>query len=602
MTTRSTLSSLLLSGLAATALGAPAFVALAPAFAQVELAPPTEVAVDAPITAVTLYRGRALVTRTAAVPEGLGTFAIRVTGLPPMIEPDSLSARVVGAKVLDVRYSETLLETDAATSTDIRGATKALDEARRTAARQEMQWRALDQQSDLLNAVAAKTAAESGKDFGSKNLDPAALAAQIKFIGQSREEIINQRLALDAARIATNDQIKSLEAKLRALGGRTKTAREAIVTVGKSQPGAATLALGYLVTEAAWAPRYSVRATDAGDDALDLVTIELSAEIMQRTGEDWSNVALTLSTAEPDRRPEPPEVEPEFLAVAAPVADREKAGMPPTGVPAAPRRGSGGGYGFGDPQAGGVVGRADLGLERADVRDVLDGAYADAEGMGGAVVNYAIPRKVSIPSDDTRARSQRVASFDLKPEFTHVVHPIVDSTVYLRATARNTTGTQLVAGEARLFAGDDSVGSTGFPEVAPGGEITLWLGGDARYEARRMLVEKDTREQGVFGKDDVTVWKWRIDITSGAKGATRLEVVDRVPVSRDDKVRIELKDLSTPLSTDAAYLADDRPLGLLRWSFAMPGLASDGKPSTKSISWTVRQSAPSGTRIVPAAE
>jgi uncharacterized protein (TIGR02231 family) len=602
MKNRTHISSILLSGLLATAFAAPVFVALAPAFAQAELAPPTEVAVDAPITAVTLYRGRALVTRTAALPEGLGTFAVRITGLPPMIEPDSLSARVAGAKVLDVRFSETLLETDAATSTDIRGATKALDEARRTAARQEMQWRALDQQSDLLNAIAAKTAGESGKDFGSKNLDPAALAAQIKFIGQSREELINQRLALDAARIATNDQIKSLEAKLRALGGRTKTAREAVVTVGKSQAGAATLALGYLVTEAAWAPRYSVRATDAGDDALDLVTIELSAEIMQRTGEDWSNVALTLSTAQPDRRPEPPEVEPEFLAVAAPVVPLEKAGMPPTGVPGGPRGGSGGGYGFGDPRAAGVIGSADLGLERADVRDVLDGAYADAEGMGGAVVNYAIPRKVSIPSDDTRARSQRVASFDLKPEFTHVVHPIVDSTVYLRATARNTTGTQLVAGEARLFAGDDSVGSTGFPEVAPGGEITLWLGGDARYEARRMLVEKDTREQGVFGKDDVTVWKWRIDITSGAKGATRLEVVDRVPVSRDDKVRIELKDLSTPLSTDAAYLADDRPLGLLRWSFAMPGLASDGKPSTKSISWTVRQSAPSGTRIVPALE
>jgi hypothetical protein len=34
----------------------------------------------------------------------------------------------------------------------------------------------------------------------------------------------------------------------------------------------------------------------------------------------------------------------------------------------------------------------------------------------------------------------------------------------------------------------------------------------------------------------------------------------------------------------------------------MPGLGKDGKPSTKSISWTVRQSAPSGTRIVPALE
>lgn len=595
MQIRTQLSSLVLSGLAATALGVPAFIAAAPALAQAELAPPAEVALNAPITAVTLYRGRAMVTRTTALPDGQGSFEVRIAGLPPSIDAGSLSARVTGAKVLDVRYSETMLETDAATGTDIRGATKALEEARRTAARQEMQWRMLDQQADLLNAVSAKTAGEAGKDFGSKNLDPAALAAQIKFIGQAREELINQRLALEAARTATNDQIKSLEAKLRALGGRTNIAREAIVTVGKSQAGTATLALSYLVNDAAWAPRYAVRATDAGDDALDLVVIELNAEIMQRSGEDWKDVTLTLSTAEPGRRPAPPEVEPEFLAVAPP---------PTEGRPSGP---GGGGYGGGRGGfgTGGIIGDpgADPGKPGSiDGEKMYDAAFADAAATGGAIVNYTIPRKVTVQSDSSRTRSQRVASFDLKPEFTHVVHPIADSTVYLRAKARNTTGTQLVAGEARLFVGDDSVGLAEFPEVAPGAEMTLWLGGDARYEARRMLVEKDAREQGVFGKDDVTVWKWRIDISSGAAGSTQLEVIDRVPVSRDEKIKIELKDLSVPLSTDATYLADDRPRGILRWSFAMPGLGKDGKPSTKSISWSVRQSAPTGTRIVPADE
>ena len=596
MKTHTRLSALLLSGLVATALGVPVFVATAPVLAQAELAAATEVAVDAPITAVTLYRGRAMVTRTGVLPDGQGSFEVRISGLPASIESGSLSARVTGAKVLDVRYSETLLETDAATSTDLRGATKALEEARRTAAKQEMQSRMINEQSDLLNAISAKTAAEVGKDFGSKNLDPAALSAQIKFLSQSREEIITQRLALDTARAATNDQIKSLEAKIRALGGRTKTAREAIVTVGKSQAGTATLALNYLVADAAWAPRYAVRATDAGDDALDLVTIELNAEISQRTGEEWKDIALTLSTAEPGRRPAPPEVKPEFLAVAEPVVAGETV-RASAGRPSSP-----GGGGYGGIGTGGIIG--DPGTDPGSINTgrMYDLAYADAEAVGGAIVNYTIPRKVTIPTDDSRTRSQRVASFDLKPEFTHVVHPIADPTVYLRAKARNTTGTQLVAGEARLFVGDDSVGMADFPEVAPGGELTLWLGGDARYEARRMLVEKDAREQGVFGKDDVTAWKWRIDITSGAKGSTQLEVIDRVPVSRDEKIKIELKDLSTPLSTDAKYLADDRPRGILRWSFAMPGIGKDGKPSTKSISWTVRQAVPAGTRVVPADE
>lgn len=586
--------SALISGLAATTLAMPSFID-ARAVAQAELAPPTEVAVDAPITAVTLYRGRAMVTRTCALPDGQGGFEVRIAGLPASIDAASLSARVVGAKVLDVRYSETLLAADAGTDEQLKALTEGLESARRQGQKVELELAILADQATLLNAIAAKTAGEAGQDFGSKELDPQALAAQMEFIVGARRKLAEERLGLESARPKIADGIKSLEARIRALGGRTKIARDAIVTVGKSQAGTATLALSYLVADAAWAPRYAVRATDAGDDALDLVTIELNAEISQRTGEEWKDITLTLSTAEPERQPAPPEVEPEFLAVAVPVAeDRPRA-------PGGGGIGSGGG-GFG---TAGVIGSPaeDFGKPgSADRESMYDAAFADAAAEGGAIVNYTIPRKVTVPSDDSRTRTQRVASFDLKPEFTHVVHPIVDGTVYLRAKARNTSGTQLVAGEARLFVGDDSVGLAEFPEVAPGAEMTLWLGGDARYEARRMLVEKDTREQGVFGKDDVTAWKWRIDITSGAKGATQLEVVDRVPVSRDEKVKIELKDITMPLSTDAKYLADDRPRGILRWSFAMPGIASDGKPSTKSISWTVRQSVPVGTRVVPAAE
>jgi uncharacterized protein (TIGR02231 family) len=601
MQTHTRFSAILLSGLVATSLGVPLFAVTAPAPAQAELAPPAEIAVDAPMTAVTLYRGRAMVTRSCVLPAEQGAFEVRIAGLPQSIDPASLAARATGAKVLDVRYGETVLAADAATGDELRATTKALDELRRASTKQELQGKIFAEQSELLNAIAAKAAGGAGKDIGSKELDPQALAAQIKFLGQAREELMSQRIALDAARAATADEIKALEAKVRSLGGRSKIERHAIVTVGKSEAGTATLALNYLVANAGWAPRYAVRATDAGDDALDLVTIELNAEISQRTGEEWKDIALTLSTAEPGRRPAPPEVKPEFLAV----ADRFDVEPPPmtTGRPSGP--GGGGGGGYGDIGSGGLIGnaRAEGGKPgSAESKAMYDEAFADAYGAGGAIVNYTIARKVTIPSDDSRTRSQRVASFDLKPEFTHVVHPIADPTVYLRAKTRNTTGTQLVAGEARLFVGDDSVGVAEFPEVAPGGELTLWLGGDARYEARRMLVEKDAREQGVFGKDDVIVWKWRLDITSGAKGSTQLEVIDRVPVSRNEKIKVELRDLSVPLSTDATYLADDRPRGILRWSFAMPGLGKDGKPSTRSISWSVRQSAPSGTRVVPADE
>ena len=206
------------------------------------------------------------------------------------------------------------------------------------------------------------------------------------------------------------------------------------------------------------------------------------------------------------------------------------------------------------------------------------------------MVSYQLPRKVGIPSDSSRSRTQRVATIELDAAFSHVARPIVDPTVYLRAKARNTSSYRLIEGPARLFVGDDSVGEAVLPDIIPGVEVSFWLGGDPRIESKRVLVSQSTKEEGVFGKSSVTTWNWRIDLTSAAPGMSSIEVADRIPVSRDEKIRVELRDLSTPLSTDEEYLRNERTRGILRWVLDMPGIGKDGKPSQRAISWTVRES------------
>jgi len=470
----------------------------------------------------------------------------------------------------------------------------------------------VNDQNNLLNAIASKTATESAKDFGSKSLDPEALAKQVAFLDESREKLITQRTELEAAQRANADEAKALQAKVNELGGKTDVARAAVVSVGKSQRGAARLLVNYLVSDAGWAPEYAIRAVDSGDDATDALTVEFNAEIRQRSGEDWSDISLTLSTAEPTRRPAPPEIGSEYLDVRPPVVAGEKDSddkrayksslkdMPrkapgrPGGAPAPSSGGVGGGGG------GFTGGFGDDGIEEAESIKLgveLERTYADAAAEGGAVVNYPIPRKVTVPSDSSRTRSQRVATIELKPEFSHVARPIVDPTVYLRAKARNSSSYRLISGRARIFVGDDSVGQITLPTVTPGAEVVFWLGGDPRIESRRTLVSKETREQGVFGKASVTTWKWRIDIVSAASGVTTLEVADRIAVSRNEQIKVELKDLSLALSTDEKYLKDERVRGILRWTLDLPGRSKDGKPTERSISWTVQESHPTEVAV-----
>ena len=556
----------------------------------------TTLAVDAPVTAVTLYRSAAMITHTAALPEGAGqgqgTFELRIEGLPESIDGESLSARVTGAKLLDVRFETKVTPVDAATNPELRNAIAMLEQTKRAGEALALHSARLADQNALLSAIAAKTATESAQDFGSKSLDPEALARQVAFLNEARKALIDERTELDA-RIRVNAmENAALADRVKQLGGQSTVVRAAVVAVGKSQPGPGSVAIQYLVGAARWSPDYAIRARDTGDDARDALTVEFNAVIAQSTGTDWNDVSVTLSTAEPERRPAPPEIDPEYLSVREPAMDKDAGavrygfaggGGAPNMAPGSPVPLAGTGGVIGDPGNLGDAEAISLGLK-------LDRAYADAEAAGGAVVSYQLPRRVGIPSDASRTRTQRIATIELDPEFSHVARPIVDPTVYLRAKARNTSSYRLIAGPARLFVGDDSVGEAELPDIIPGAEVNFWLGGDPRIESKRVLVSQQTREEGVFGKSRVTTSSWRIDLTSAAPGTSRVELSDRIPVSRDEKVKVELRDLSTPLSTDAEYLANERTRGILRWVLDMPGLGKDGKPSRLGISWTVRES------------
>jgi hypothetical protein len=593
----------------------------APQVASPELAAalaPTVLTVDAPIDAVTLYSDAAQVTRRIELPAGVGTFELRVSGMPSILE-EYMSARVEGARLLDVRYESVVTAIDASTNPELRETLAQLEAARRTSELLALRLAKLNDQNALLNAIAQKTATESAREFGSKSLDPEALARQVAFLDEAREKLIGERMRLNAEERENKAQIAALEARAKAIGGRSRTERTAVVTVGKSAAGAGVAWLSYRVTDAGWTPVYTVRATDVGDDAADALSIEFDARVTQGTGEDWKDVALTLSTAEPSSQPYPPMVPTKAFEIVPPRdlardksaeageygdADSNRADPRSTGEPGKPGMpgrpgggGGGGGFGSGGPggMTGGIIGDPGEDPNRLGVE--LEAAYEESEESGSAFATYVVQRRVTIPSDQSRETTQRVAAFTLKPEFSYIARPVVTPLVYLKGKARNDSGFRILEGEARLFVGDDSVGTAEIPAIPEGAEATFWFGADARVTARRTLVSEETKDDGLFTKSDVTTWRQRIDLSSSLAHATSVVVEDSIPVSRSEPLKFELRDLSAPLSTDADYLKYDRPEGMLRWTVALPGRATDGKPGTAQLSWTARRVVPKGTEI-----
>lgn len=569
---------------------------------KVETVTPT-----APIAAVTLYQGRAMVSRVAAAPEREGLFELRFTNLPASVDGDSVQATVDapkgGAKLLDVRFESVRLPNDVASNPDLKKAIDELEAAQKAGQILAMRAARLNDQNALLTAIATKTATESAKDFGSKALDPAALAGQVEWIGKARNDLIAERSSLDAETLANHRLASSLEARVNALGGRTLIERTAIVTLGKSSAAPATVSLRYLVGEATWTPKYAARA----DLAASSLSLEYDALILQNTGEAWEDIELTLSTAQPTQRAQPAAVSPVVVDVVVPpppiTGGMMAPGAPAAMMDAAPMRKGRGKPGSDGGPFGGTGGMDPGSTGEFEKNDAFEALFSDAMAVQtGTVAAFPINRRVTIPSDAGKARTQRIATIDLKPTFTHVAQPVADPAVFIKATAANSSPYQLLSGPITVFLGGDSVGRTNLPDLAAGSEMTFWLGTDPRVTAKRVLVKKATAERGVFGKSDVTEWEYRIDLASTLAAPTGMEVFDRMPVSRNEQIKVELAKVSRALATDAKFTADEKPQGILKWVVSVPAAPAAGKPGTLSIEWTVREAHAQDVQVTPIPE
>lgn len=82
----------------------------------------------------------------------------------------------------------------------------------------------------------------------------------------------------------------------------TTATSEIIVTVQSKETSNAGFTLSYFVDKAGWYPTYDLRVTDISHP----ITMAYKANVYQSSGEDWKDIKLTLSTANPKQNGEKP--------------------------------------------------------------------------------------------------------------------------------------------------------------------------------------------------------------------------------------------------------------------------------------------------------
>jgi hypothetical protein len=582
------------------------------------LSPATAAPKSAPsrVTAVTVYQGNALVTREVNVAEGKGLVEIVVTPLPPQTVDSSLYAEGSnGVRVLSTRYRARAVKED--TRSEVRAKETQIHSLKQEAERLQKEIQVIEQNLLLLTKLENFTAATMQNLAEKGLLNSEATLALTKYVMTSRSEKSEAQVGIQQ-KLQTNTATTEFATRELAelTSGSSRTERDAVIVVDKGEP-AGKVRLNYLVTAATWRPQYRFRA-GAEKDA---VQLEYLAAIEQQTGEDWTAVDMTLSTAQPQLNATPPDL----LALDITVVGRGgmNAGQPGQQASQGQQmQGMGGMMGGG---MGGMMGanaanrmyyrdqsrelrkkaqeelignRAEAGkaflneaaaveqaqelLARKDDKEVdadankPDAPLAATAAHEGPSVTYHLRSTLTVPSRNDQQLIE-VARIETKPEYYYKAVPVLTTHVYRLADLANKSEYVLLPGEATMYVGTDFVGRMNLPLVAIGERYTVGFGVDPQLQVGRTLVKKS---RAVQGGNQVHNYEYRITVGSYKSEEVKVQVWDRLPRAEAEAVAVSLVEPSPKLSDNATYLRQERPENLLRWDLTVAPGQTDEKAAT----------------------
>ena len=287
------------------------------------------------VRAVTVFRRGALVTREARL-SGAPPERVRITGLPLTLDDNSLRVELHGEGALaiasDVRVTIAVPDADPTLPPP--------DDAELEAA--ELDHAQLQRElGDLQRALASLTKLEPGPRGEAKpGREPIAspLAARLELLGFRRERadaLIVRIAELEARGRVVSERASTLRERKRVASQarnvrpfEVRKAAEIRLDARGSAGGPMTLRLTYFVSGARWTPAYTIRL----DASMRAATFELRALVGQSSGEDWTDVALVLSTASPQQWTELPELRAQKIGRAQPEPAKTGWRPPPIGA------------------------------------------------------------------------------------------------------------------------------------------------------------------------------------------------------------------------------------------------------------------------------
>ncbi|WP_323009371.1 DUF4139 domain-containing protein [Paracoccus sp. (in: a-proteobacteria)] len=486
------------------------------------------------VTDVTVYPWGAGVTREAALDLPAGSHELVIPGIPEGIDSASLRITAEGAVIgaTGVQQERALPETPAkspelqSAQDEVRRLQTALAKHDASVAEIKARAEAADDTIEFLMKLATSDATGSG--------DIAALTGAVaEQLLQARQTAVRARLEAETADVGREELVEDLaraEARLDALRG-PETERGALVIAVQGQGQPARIRITNLTDQASWSPVYDLSLQRREGK----LRLDRGLLVRQYTGEDWRGVHLVLSTARPMDQSAPSELQPDFLRI-------------------------------GDPQAK-LCSRSTDAMAEIAMDSVERAAPAPASiagsavaGMVGETVVYDYPTPIDM-RDGADALRLPLDSHELTPEIIAEAVPRRDDSAFLVADTVNSTGAVILPGDATFYADGAMVGRGVLELTAAGDDMKLGFGPLTGIKLERHVPDEIEGNRGLISKSSERRETAILRIRNLTGEEWPLRVIDRVPVSTQENLRVDWSADPSPDETDP-----DGKRGLLVWN------------------------------------
>jgi uncharacterized protein (TIGR02231 family) len=498
------------------------------------------------IAAVTVFPDRAEVTRVAEAELPAGESTVAIAGLPANLLTETVRVRGAAEGRFQIGSVETRqVFAEAAVREEERRLNReieALGDQRRAL---EDKVAALRVQLDFIAAIGREAPKTANEELVRGKLDPESWKQAWTSLGAGAAEAYE---GIRGAEVEQRRLDRSIARKKRELG-QIRTGRKASVTarvkVALSAPARLRLELSYQLSGASWRPLYDARLES------ETATVGLTqiGEVRQRTGEDWSEVQLTLSTARPAASARMPDLDSWFIDFAQ-------------ALPAEVFRSQ-------------DRSREEEALEkRARLRDELDELAMAPEPaaarppapvaevvVGEFASAYRIAGAANVPADNAPHKfviGERSIGSDLAVRVVPKVAPLA----YLYAEIELPAGEPLLPGPVSVFRDDSFIGTGALGLLRPGETHKFSFGIDDKVRVTHRLVEGERSRKGLINKDRRQERLFRTEVTNHHARPMAITVMDQLPVPRDERIEVELLERSSkPTRSDV-----DERKGVLAWT------------------------------------